>query len=305
MSKAILVTGATGKQGGAVINALLAENADFTILALTRTKASASAEKLAAKSPKIKLVEGNMDDCPAIFESAKEVTSEPIWGVFSVQVPMGKGASPETEERQGKALIDASLSAGVEFFVYASVDRGGDKSSNNPTYIPHFISKHNIEKHLEAQTNNGERMGYCVLRPTAFFDNMTPDFMGKGFNTAWKVAVKERPLQLIAVRDIGVFAAKAFMNPEEYRGQYISLAGDELAFADAAKIFKEKTGEEIPTTYEFLAHGMLWAVKEMGLMMKWFYEEGYGANIQELKKTHPDLLDFGAWLETQSGFHTK
>jgi len=85
---------------------------------------------------------------------------------------MGKGASPESEEEQGKALIDESLKQGVKFFVYTSVDRGGDKSSDNPTPIPHFISKHNIEHHL--QDKAGDKMDWCVLRPTAFFDVSYP-----------------------------------------------------------------------------------------------------------------------------------
>jgi hypothetical protein len=49
----------------------------------------------------------------------------------------------------------------------------------------------------------------------------------------------------------------------------------------------------------------LWAVKEVGIMFKWFKDEGYGANIEELKKIHPGLLDFGIWLEKESKFETK
>lgn len=86
---------------------------------------------------------------------------------------MGGGSTVHTEEEQGKALVDESLKQGVKFFVYTSVDRGGDKSSDNPTPIPHFISKHNIEHHLQGKTASGE-MDWCVLRPTAFFDVSGP-----------------------------------------------------------------------------------------------------------------------------------
>jgi len=217
---------------------------------------------------------------------------------------MGNRASSKSEEEQGIALIDESLKNGVKFFVYSSVDRGGDKSYENPTNIPHFISKHNIEHHLVDNTKNGE-MDWFVLRPTAFFDNLTPNFAGKGFATSWKVALHDKPLQLIAVRDIGVFGAKAFVSPDEWNGKFLSLAGDEISFSDANRVFQQKTGHDIPTTFEFVAHGFLWAVKEVGLMMKWFYSDGYGANINELRRIHPDLLDFGAWLEKESKFQTK
>ena len=86
MSRAVLITGGTGKQGGAVINSLLSSDADFEILAVTRDTKSASAQSLSQKSPKIKLVEGNLDDPAGIFKNAKEATSSPVWGVFSVQV---------------------------------------------------------------------------------------------------------------------------------------------------------------------------------------------------------------------------
>lgn len=85
MSKVILVTGATGKQGGAAIKAILSSpNAsDFTLLAVTRNTESASAKSLVSKG--VKLVQGDLNDVPALFESAKEI-AQPIWGVFSVQV---------------------------------------------------------------------------------------------------------------------------------------------------------------------------------------------------------------------------
>ncbi|KAI9744367.1 MAG: hypothetical protein M1835_002699 [Candelina submexicana] len=64
MSKALLETGATGKQGGAVVAAVLElpNASDYTILAVTRTATSLSATALAKRSPTIRLVEGILDD---------------------------------------------------------------------------------------------------------------------------------------------------------------------------------------------------------------------------------------------------
>jgi len=86
--KTLLVTGATGKQGGAVINALLnsPEAAGFNILAVTRDTASKSARALAQRSQYLKLVQGDLNEPSKIFENAKQISSEPIWGAFSVQV---------------------------------------------------------------------------------------------------------------------------------------------------------------------------------------------------------------------------
>ncbi|KAI0378931.1 NAD(P)-binding protein [Hypomontagnella monticulosa] len=305
MSRAVLITGATGKQGGAVINALLKANANFEILALTRDAQSASAKRLQQKSPKIKMVTGNMDAPDNIFAKAKEVTKTPVWGVFSVQTAIGGGANHRTEEVQGKALIDASIKNGVKHFVYSSVDRCGDKSDQNPTDIPHFISKHNIEQHLYAKTKKGE-MDWTVLRPVAFFENLTPDFFGKIFTTSYKIVLeKNRKLQLITTGDIGFFAAQALMNPEEYKGKKISLAGDELTFDEFQAIYKEKTGEDLFFTYHFVARIVLWMVKEMGYMFRWFQNVGYGADIAALRKINPDLKDFRKWLDEDSPFKTR
>jgi len=300
MSKIILVTGATGRQGGSLITSLLASpNASlYTLLAVTRNSASASAQKLAAKSQNIKLVQGDLNDTPAIFTKAKEALGDngKIWGVFSVQAPASPGAAPEGEEKQGKALIDAALAAGVEMFVYTSVDRGGNvKSWDTPTPIGHFVAKHNIEHYLREKA--GDKMKWSILRPTAFMDNWNPGFFGGMMASMWIIAVKENPLQMISTQDIGVFAAKAFEDPEDYNHKAISLAGDEITFEKANEIFKLKTGKEMPQTYSILAYGLLAMLKEVKIMFNWFYTDGYHADISEVKSIHPGVLSWSDWVE--------
>jgi hypothetical protein len=136
-------------------------------------------------------------------------------------------------------------------------------------------------------------------------ENFTPGFFGKVFTTSWKTTVKEKPLQLISVGDIGIFGAQAFMNPDQYQNRGVSLAGDELTFNEMAKIFHAKTGKSVPTTFEFVAKGLMAMMKDFGYMFQWFYDVGYGANIPELKKIHPELKDFNTWLEKDSEFDTK
>jgi uncharacterized protein YbjT (DUF2867 family) len=301
MSKVVLITGATGKQGGSVIDALLSASTDYTILALTRNTDSASAKALTAKSPSIKLVAGNLDDPTAIFTTA----AMPIWGVFSVQQAMGGSASPESEERQGKALVDAAIQHGVKHFVYSSVDRHGAQSDSDPTNVPHFISKYRIEKHL-LEKSAGTDMTWTILRPVAFMENFTPDFMGKVFATAWWAGLPENiQLQLVATTDIGYFAAQALIKPEEYKGRKLSLAGDELTYNQANQVFKEKLRKDMPTTFGFVGWLLLKLVKELGLMFKWFAEVQYAADIKELKSIHPHLMTLGDWLEKESGWAKK
>jgi uncharacterized protein YbjT (DUF2867 family) len=299
-TKNLLITGATGKQGGAVIDALMADKehaSQSTIYGLTRNAESASAKKLVAKYPSVKLVTGDMNDCPNIFSTVKQQ----IWGVFSVQIPLGKGASVETEEKQGKDLVDAAIANGVSHFVQTTVDRHGEHSSENPTNVPHFISKHRIEKHLEEKAK-GSTMTYTILRPVFFMDNLTNNFPGKLTSAAWWVGLgPDRKLQLVALQDIGYFAAQAFINPTapEYKNRAIGLAGDEPTWAEADKLFKEKTGYGIPTTFSIFAYLLLWAIKNVGLMFAFFRDTGYAVDIPTLKKMNPNLISLSKWLDMQ------
>ncbi|KAH7158320.1 hypothetical protein DER46DRAFT_626853 [Fusarium sp. MPI-SDFR-AT-0072] len=276
MAKAILVVGATGNQGGAVINNLLQSEASFPILAVTRDPVSSTAQSLAQKSSEIKLIQGDLDDPVSLFKNIKTIVSEPVWGVYFVQNPLTSNQTPEQEVKQATNFIDECINHKVRFFVYGSVDRGGDRSFNNRTPVPHFA--------------------------TGFMDNYKPGFQAKMFLTCWKIALKNKPLQLIAVSDIGYFAAQAFMAPERYKGQAISLAGDELTFDQASRIFQEKTGQGIPLTFGIVAWLVLFFLKGIGAMFKWMQDEGFGANVQELRSSHPHLVKFETYLETQSGY---
>ncbi|KAL2127854.1 hypothetical protein VTI74DRAFT_10086 [Chaetomium olivicolor] len=219
--------GATGKQDGAVIDALLARGpSDSLLLAVTRNTQSASAKHLAAKSSHIKLVDGDLDTVPALFQFVKKVAgSLPLWGVYSVQVHSSTSRSK----------------AGVQHFVCSSAERGGDESSrSNPTNLPHFKMKHKIEHHLRDATSNGKStMGWTILRPAIFMDNLAPGFAGKVFLTLLRDTIKEKPLQWVATKDIGSFAAEAFHDPGTWNRKAVGLAGDELTFTQLSQVFQK------------------------------------------------------------------
>lgn len=206
---------------------------------------------------------------------------------------------PIVEEAQGKALVDSALNHGVKHFVYSSVDRHGAESINNPTNIPHFISKHRVEHHL-IDNAKASGMSWTILRPVAFMENFQPGFVGKVFATAWRDTIKSRGLQLVSTDDIGVFAAMAFLHPERYASQSISLAGDELTYAQLVDVFTKKTGGPPPTTFSLASRLVLKLSEEMRTMFDFFEKQGYAADIPSLKKQHLELKDLGNWLESSS-----
>jgi len=302
LPKPLLVLGATGKQGKKLVDTLLASSSkeSFTILALTRNPDSPSAKALAAKSDTIKLVKGNLDDVPAVFKAALETTNgSPIWGVFSVQQAVQDGATQERETKQGKDMVDGAIANNVKVFVYSSVERGGE----DPTYVPHFISKHDIELYLKEKAQ--DKMTWTILRPVAFMDGLTPNFMGKVMATWIKIGLKaSKRLSFIATSDIGFFAAQGFLQPDspDYKNQAISLAGDDLTFEEINQVFKDKQGYGVPTTFEFVGRFIKWMLTELNIMFKWFDEVGFAVDIPKLKRMNPKLMNLGDWLEKEGGF---
>ncbi len=127
--------------------------------------------------------------------------------------------------------------------------------------------------------------------------------VGKGFTASWRVSTQE-PLQVISTQDVGWFAAQAFINPtsREYANAALTLAGDSLTYTQAAQVFRETTGQVMPTTYDIMARAFLWGMKDMGLMFKWFGTDGFGADVPALRKMHPDMLTFGDWLQKKSAW---
>jgi uncharacterized protein YbjT (DUF2867 family) len=291
----ILVVGATGKQGGALINALVASQASppFHLVALTRKANAARAQALVQK-PNVSVLEGDLEDCNAIFRG-----QEPFYGVFSVTTPI---KSEEVEERQGKALVDAAAANGVRHFVFTSVERGVN-GDTDPTPVPHFQSKFNIEKHLKGVAAETGRMDWTIIRPVCFMENLTPGFIGKAFATVWELNGMDRKLQLVSTVDVGVVAAHVFKSPEEYVSKAFSLATDSLSPNEAQAVFKRVVGTDMPTTYHIVGRLIKWMLnKQLGVMFQWFVDVGFGADPKEYTSKYPEIQDFETWLKQSSAW---
>ncbi|KAF4957606.1 hypothetical protein FSARC_11245 [Fusarium sarcochroum] len=287
--KALLIFGATGKQGGAVIESILASTnpISFHIIAVTRDLTSRKAEKLAA-NPNISVIEGDLTDADSIFNQAG-----PVWGVYSVQI------NSDVEEQQGKGVIDAAVMHGVQHFVYSSGDRGGPvRSPNNPTYVKNFAAKHAIEKHLQQRARNSpQKMTYTILRPVTFFENINTDIHGKGFARMWE-RLGSKKLQMVSTKDIGWFAAQSLLQFESYRNAALTLVGDELTQPEADAIYFHATGQHMALAACPIASAVKFVLKgSVGDMFKWFKDEGYGGNVQECRSHNPNMQDFRAWVE--------
>jgi len=271
-NKIILVTGATGQQGGATARQLLTKG--WSVRGLTRNLDSAAAQALAKAGAEV--VQGDLDD-----RTSLDAALEGVYGVYSFP-NMALGI--EGEVRQGKIMADAARAAGVQHFVQGSVG-GAERKSG----VPHFESKWQIEEYVRSLN-----LPATFLRPALFLENLNwkreqilnGTFESIGMNP-------DKLLQVIAVDDIGAFAVLAFENPQEYIGQALELAGDELTEPQMVEILSRITGRSIMLTQP---EGPP-AYEDMVTMVNWFNEKGYEADIPALRDLHPDLLDFETWLQ--------
>jgi uncharacterized protein YbjT (DUF2867 family) len=260
--KLVLVTGATGQQGGAVARKLLERG--FKVRAMTRKPEGDAAKALAGQGAQI--VSGDLDDASSLAAAAGGA-----WGVWAVQNTWEAGV--EREEEQGKRLAQVAREAGVQHYVYTSVG-----SAHRSTGIPHFDNKWRVE-----QTVRGLGFpSHVILRPVFFMENLvSPWFLnGDKLTTAMKPDTK---LQMVAVEDIGKMGLVAFERAEELRGAEIDFAGDAVTMPQAAATLSEALGKKIEfqqLPIEAVRQNSL----DFALMLEWFDRVGYDADIEGVQK---------------------
>jgi uncharacterized protein YbjT (DUF2867 family) len=269
-AKKILVTGATGRQGGGVIHHLL--NSDVAVRALSRTPESLSARLLADKG--VEVVKGDMSDMSTLTTAMEGCT-----GVFSVQNYFEYGG--EKEIRFGKNLIDAAKQTGIDHFIYSSVC-----SADQNTGVPHFETKHVIERHLVAAN-----IPYTILRPVKFMENyyipqVFRGILGGKLLDAIKPGKKH---QMLAAEDIGRYASAAFQNRASSLSKTIELAGDELTNEQIAATIANVLGMKVKFSRIPMPIVRLVMDKEMYLMFQWFNERGFEANINDITASFPGI----------------
>jgi uncharacterized protein YbjT (DUF2867 family) len=280
----VVVTGSTGKQGGAVARGLLERG--HKVRAVTRDPNSSQARLLANAGAS--LVAASLEDTAAIMKALEGATS-----LFAMTTPFG---GTDAEIRQGIAAADAAKAAGAHL-VFTSVG-----SANRQTGIPHFDSKFEIEKHI---ATTGVRA--TILAPVAFMENLyfIKEQLVKG--TYASALPPTRALAQVAVPDIGAVAVRVLEEPARFTGKRFDLAGDELTGNDAMAALSRVTGR--PFSYYQVPLDVI--RQRMGedavKMYEWFDRVGFAVDRAALRREFPDVAfhDFESWTKTQdwSGLH--
>ncbi len=275
-SKTILVTGATGTQGGAVARELL--NRGYTVRGLTRNLDSDRAKVL--RDLGVKMVQGDFANTTSLLNAL-----EGVYGVFVVTV----ANSADQEIMQGRNFIEAAKISDIKHFVYTSASNADEN-----TGVPHFDSKYEVEKSLYESG-----LKYSVVRPVEFMDNFR-NYWIEQIKTSGTWLDPREPTkrhQWISAKDIGFIVGEVFDNPEEWVGKAVNIAGDEITIADFVEAisnalemkvnFKKVSWQE----YEELVG------EDMAKMYRFFDDSGYSADLDSLRYRYPNLSTWNDYLK--------
>lgn len=273
--KVVLITGATGQQGGALARSLAGKG--FKLRGLTRKPEGDAAKKLSALG--VELVQGDLDDAASLTAALQGV-----WGVFGVQNTWEAGV--EKEEVQGIRLAKLAREASVSHYVYASVGSADEK-----TGIPHFDNKSRVEDAVRS-------LGFpshFISRPVFFMENV----LGPWFLQGDKLMAGLKPdtkVQMVAVEDIGRVNAQAFIQSDKLNRREVDIAGDSVSMSTVAAALSGKLGKPI-TFVSLPIEAVRQNSADLAAMLEWFEAVGYSADIPALDAEFGKMLSFEAWLK--------
>lgn len=279
MNRTVLVTGATGHQGGTLARALIMRG--HKVRGFTRFPTSEGAQRV--KQMGAEIVQGDFEDVASLKNAMEGVDA-----VFAMGTPYEGG--PRTEVEEVRDIFDAASAVGVQHLVYSSV-----ASADKDTGVPFFESKRELERDLEQRG-----LPFTIVAPVSFMENLWGQpSLRRGFFTYG--VPEDRPLQQVALEDLAHVTAEILEQRDPYVGERIEVASDEVTGAEAARILSRISGTDL--SYSTQSPEEAAANKGEGYekMMRWHMEHGYSVDIEALKARFPEvkLHTFEEWARAQ------
>lgn len=220
----VVVTGATGRQGGAVARHLVADG--WRVRGVTRAGNSQAARALTHRG--VEVVTADMNDSDAMVRACTGA-----YGVYNVQNPMIAGE--EREEVQGRNVVAAAAETGVSHLVYGSAGPG----------IPGTgVAAWDVKLEVAAYARS-LGLPLTVLRPMAFMELMTDKDLYPPvavWNLMPRLVGEDRPLPWLSAADLGAIAARVFDDPSEHVGMDLGLAADVRTLAQCRAVWQRVVG---------------------------------------------------------------
>lgn len=307
MSKKIItVLGATGGQGGGLVDAILSDpDGGFAVRAVTRDADSDSARALADRGAEV--VEADVDD-PKSLERAFHGAH----GAFCVTF-FWEHFSAEKEQDHVRNMVQAAEAAGVRHVVWSTLDDTRQWMSVDDDRMPTLGGKYNVP-HFDGKGEadvlwKESEVPTTLLRTSFYWDNLIHFGMhpqrGEDGRLALNLPLGDKKLPGIAVADIGAAAYRIFQKgPEEMAGRTVGISGGHLSGREMADALSDQLGE--PVTYNDVPFDVYRGLgfpgaDDLGNMfqIQHDFQDEFLANrpVEDTRALHPDVMDFRTWLE--------
>lgn len=267
----VLVTGATGTQGGAVLRALLADGGP-RVAALVRDPDSPKAAALAELGADLRT--GDLGD-PSSLRSA----FSGVDAVYAVTTPFSPGGT-DAEVEQGESIVTAAEQAGLPWLVLASV-AAADRAP-----VPHFASKARIEERLAASA-----VPWTVVAPSYFYENVSGAAREAAETGTLALPLPaDVPLHQVALADLGAVVAAILRRKDEHVGVRVEVAGDDPTPAAMAAALGAAYD---PAPLEPVRARSA----DLGAMYEFLAGPGYGIDVAAVRARYPEVpwRSFAAW----------
>ena len=240
MSKLLVVFGATGQQGGSVLNHILKTpvlSQQFKLRAITRDINKPAAQALQAKG--IEVMSGDIDNKASLTPVLAGAHS-----VFATTVSIYQENGKAREIAQGKAIADAAVVAGAEYLIWSSMPSSFN-STGGKLEVQTFDSKYEVEQYIR-----GLPIKSAFFAPGSFMQNFylhrRPRPVGDGTYAIFNWLRPDTKMTLVDIlNDTGKFVGAMLGQPEKFEGKVMYASGQTLTFNEIAEVMSKKTGKTI------------------------------------------------------------
>ena len=255
------------------------------VRAFTRSPQSPSALQLEGIGARI--IHGDFDDGESLDQALAGTTA-----AFLVATPYESGSIAET--RQAVAFVDSAHRSGTEHLVYSSV-----ASADKRTGIPHFESKHRVERHIKSSG-----IPHTIIAPAAFVDDFIdePDSreeLSRG-GLAMPLSAR-RELQQVSIAEVADLAALAIEQRDRFLGARIEVASHSIAAQRMVQVLSQATGRDVTYREVPLDDARAQMGDDVADMFAWFEETGFDVDIERLRSAYPEVQwqTFEDWAGAQ------
>ncbi|ORZ27936.1 NmrA family transcriptional regulator [Lobosporangium transversale] len=240
--KTLVVFGATGQQGGSVINFVLDHpelSSQYKIRAVTRVPSKPAAQALQERG--VEVVKADLYDRESLDKALRGAHT-----VFGITCTIFDDSAYVKEYLQGKNLADAVVAAGAQYFIYGTVRHAGEVSGGKHSAVHAFDVKADIEKYIRTLPIKS-----AFFTPSVYMQDFhnfffTPKRQEDGTYVIFQVVKPDSVFEFFdPASDTGKFVGAILAEPDKFAGKTLCAVSTFCSFSDVAEMISKSTGKTV------------------------------------------------------------